>query len=66
MTLLARLYGPITSLSQAKAEATAAVVSFERIFEVLHLFPAIADTPGAGDLPADAASIQFDFGSDAP
>ncbi|MDX3132617.1 ABC transporter ATP-binding protein [Streptomyces europaeiscabiei] len=60
VTLLARLYGPITSLSQAKAEVTAAVVSFERIFEVLDLVPAVADTPGAGELPADAASIQFD------
>ncbi|URM89885.1 ABC transporter ATP-binding protein/permease [Streptomyces sp. MRC013] len=60
VTLLARLYGPITSLSQAKAEVTAAVVSFERIFEVLDLVPAVADSPGARELPADASSIRFD------
>ncbi|MFE2938359.1 ABC transporter ATP-binding protein [Streptomyces sp. NPDC059255] len=60
VTLLARLYGPITSLSQAKAEVTAAVVSFERVFEVLDLVPMVADAPGAEELPADAASIQLD------
>ncbi|MDX3522126.1 ABC transporter ATP-binding protein [Streptomyces scabiei] len=60
VTLLARLYGPITSLSQAKAEVTAAVVSFERIFEVLDLVPGIAEAPGARPLPADAATVEFD------
>ncbi|MEV0373618.1 ABC transporter ATP-binding protein [Streptomyces sp. NPDC050636] len=60
VTLMARLYGPITSLSQARAEVTAAVVSFERIFEVLDLVPDIQDSPTAMALPPEAASITFE------
>ncbi|GAB7031998.1 ABC transporter ATP-binding protein [Streptomyces platensis subsp. malvinus] len=60
VTLMARLYGPITSLSEARAEVTAAVVSFERIFEVLDLVPDILDRPEAEALPPDAASITFE------
>ncbi|MYT30900.1 MULTISPECIES: ABC transporter ATP-binding protein [unclassified Streptomyces] len=60
VTLMARLYGPITSLSQARAEVTAAVVSFERIFEVLDLVPDVHDSPTAVALPPEAASITFE------
>ncbi|MFJ5799563.1 ABC transporter ATP-binding protein [Streptomyces decoyicus] len=60
VTLLARLYGPITSLSQARAEVTAALVSFERVFEVLDLVPDIQDGPEAMELSAHAASITFE------
>ncbi|MGA4947166.1 ABC transporter ATP-binding protein [Streptomyces lydicamycinicus] len=60
VTLLARLYGPITSLAQARADVTAAVVSFERIFEVLDLEPPVQDAPDARDLPADASSVDFE------
>ncbi|MER6307786.1 ABC transporter ATP-binding protein [Streptomyces sp. NPDC001657] len=60
VTLMARLYGPITSLSEARAEVTAAVVSFERIFEVLDLVPDIRDSPTAVVLPSEAASITFE------
>ncbi|MER5372444.1 ABC transporter ATP-binding protein [Streptomyces sp. NPDC002553] len=60
VTLLARLYGPITSLSQARAEIAAALVSFERIFEVLDLVPSVTDSPGAGDLPPTGASIELE------
>ncbi|MEW1660233.1 ABC transporter ATP-binding protein [Streptomyces sp. NPDC093707] len=60
VTLMARLYGPITSLSSTRAEVTAAVVSFERIFEVLDLVPDIQDIPTAVALPPDSASIAFE------
>ncbi|MFD8326207.1 ABC transporter ATP-binding protein [Streptomyces lydicus] len=60
VTLLARLYGPITSLSQARAEVTAALVSFERVFEVLDLVPDVQDSPRAVELPAHAASVTFE------
>ncbi|MFF4601714.1 ABC transporter ATP-binding protein [Streptomyces sp. NPDC001339] len=60
VTLLARLYGPITSLAQARADVTAAVVSFERIFEVLDLDPPVQDAPSARDLPPDASSVDFE------
>ncbi|QHC21368.1 ABC transporter ATP-binding protein [Streptomyces sp. GS7] len=60
ITLMARLYGPITSLSQSRSEVTAAVVSFERIFEVLDLPPDVQDSPTAVALPPDAASITFE------
>ncbi|WP_344031556.1 ABC transporter ATP-binding protein [Streptomyces luteireticuli] len=60
VTLLARLYGPITSLAQARADVTAAVVSFERIFEVLDLEPPVQDAPNARVLPADASSVTFE------
>ncbi|MFE3886818.1 ABC transporter ATP-binding protein [Streptomyces lydicus] len=60
VTLMARLYGPITSLSQARADVTAAVVSFERIFEVLDLVPDIRNSPTAVELPPEGTSITFE------
>ena len=53
--LLARLYGPITSLSNVQVNVMTALVSFDRVFEVLDLKPLIAERPGAVPLPAPAA-----------
>ena len=57
---LARLYGPLTALSNVRVDVMTALVSFERVFEVLDLPPAIADKPGAVRLPRTAATIEFD------
>ncbi len=58
--LLTRLYGPLTSLSNARVDVMSALVSFDRVFEVLDLEPMIADAPGARELPADARTVEFD------
>jgi ATP-binding cassette subfamily B protein len=50
-TLLARVYGPITSLSSVQVNVMTALVSFDRVFEVLDLKPLIAEKPGAATLP---------------
>ncbi len=50
-TLLTRLYGPITSLSNVQVNVMTALVSFDRVFEVLDLEPLIAERPGATVLP---------------
>jgi len=57
--LLARLYGPITSLSNIRVNIMSALVSFERVFEVLDLPPAIAERPGAAELPKGTARVEF-------
>ncbi|MGH3301979.1 MAG: ABC transporter ATP-binding protein [Streptosporangiaceae bacterium] len=51
-TLLSRLYGPITSLSNVQVNVMTALVSFDRVFEVLDLKPLIDEKPGAAQLPA--------------
>ncbi|MBV9095853.1 MAG: ABC transporter ATP-binding protein [Streptosporangiaceae bacterium] len=51
-TLLGRVYGPITSLSNVQINVMTALVSFDRVFEVLDLKPLVADRPGAAALPA--------------
>jgi len=53
--LLTRLYGPITSLSNVQVNVMTALVSFDRVFEVLDLEPLIADSPDAVPLPAAEA-----------
>jgi ATP-binding cassette, subfamily B, bacterial len=55
-TLLGRVYGPITSLSNVQISVMTALVSFDRVFEVLDLKPLIADKPGAVTLPRSAPS----------
>jgi ATP-binding cassette subfamily B protein len=57
--LLSRLYGPLTALSNVRVDVMSALVSFERVFEVLDLPPMIADRPGAVALPAGARTVQF-------
>ncbi len=54
-TLLGRVYGPITSLSNVQISVMTALVSFDRVFEVLDLRPLIADKPDAVPLPRSAA-----------
>jgi ATP-binding cassette subfamily C protein len=58
--LLTRLYSPLTALANAHIEIASALVSFERVFEVLDLVPLIEEKPGAVDLPAEAVSVVFD------
>ena len=60
VALLGRLYGPLTALSNVRVDVMTALVSFERVFEVLDLEPMITDAPGAVALPADAASVEFE------
>ncbi len=57
--LLTRLYGPLTALSNARVDIMSALVSFDRVFEVLDLPPMIADAPDATDLPPGASSVEF-------
>jgi len=56
--LLTRLYGPITALSNARVDVMSALVSFERVFEVLDLAPSIAEKPNAVDV-SKSATIEF-------
>ena len=58
--LLGRLYGPLTALSNVQVDVMTALVSFDRVFEVLDLQPLVADRPGAVELPNDAASVELD------
>jgi ATP-binding cassette, subfamily B, bacterial len=53
--LLGRLYGPITSLSNVQVDVMTALVSFDRVFEVLDLKPLIAERPDAVPLARAAA-----------
>jgi ATP-binding cassette, subfamily B, bacterial len=58
--LLTRLYGPLTALSNARVDVMSALVSFDRVFEILDLQPMITDAPDAVELSSDARSIEFD------
>ena len=58
--LLTRLYGPLTSLSNARVDIMSALVSFDRVFEVLDLPPMVDDAPDAAVLTDTPASIEFD------
>ncbi|WP_240341486.1 ABC transporter ATP-binding protein [Dietzia sp. Alg238-R159] len=58
--LLTRLYGPLTSLANAPMDIVTAIVSFERVFEVLDLEPLISDAPDAVAIPEGPATIEFD------
>ncbi|MBA2553815.1 MAG: ABC transporter ATP-binding protein [Geodermatophilaceae bacterium] len=58
--LLSRLYGPLTALSNVRVDVMSAMVSFERVFEVLDLPPKITEKADAVDLPAGARTIEFD------
>ncbi len=57
--LLARLYGPLTALSNVRVDVMTALVAFERVFEILDLPPKIKDKPDAIDLPPGPLSIEF-------
>ena len=58
--LLTRLYAPLTALASARVEVMSALVSFERVFEILDLKPLIADKPGARQVPDGPVSVEFD------
>ncbi|WP_138732611.1 ABC transporter ATP-binding protein [Modestobacter excelsi] len=58
--LLSRLYGPLTALANVRVDVMSALVSFDRVFEVLDLRPMIAEAPDAVPVPADDRSIEFD------
>ncbi|MFL6088252.1 MAG: ABC transporter ATP-binding protein [Mycobacterium sp.] len=58
--LLTRLYAPLTALANAHVEIASALVSFERVFEVLDLEPLIQERPGAVDVPDGPVSVEFD------
>ncbi|BCJ40977.1 ABC transporter ATP-binding protein [Actinoplanes ianthinogenes] len=58
--LLTRLYAPLTSLASARVEVMSALVSFERVFEVLDLKPLIEEKPDARAVPDGPVSVEFD------
>ncbi|MDP9393897.1 MAG: ABC transporter ATP-binding protein/permease [Actinomycetota bacterium] len=57
---LTRLYGPLTALSNVRVDVMTALVSFERVFEVLDLEPMVTEKAGAVALPRGPASVEFD------
>jgi ABC-type multidrug transport system fused ATPase/permease subunit len=57
--LLTRLYAPLTSLASARVEVMSALVSFERVFEVLDLRPLIEEKPAPSIVPAGPVSVEF-------
>jgi ATP-binding cassette subfamily B protein len=57
---LNRLYAPLTALSNVQVDIMTALVSFDRVFEVLDLKPMVADKPGAVPIPEGLATIEFD------
>ncbi len=57
--LLTRLYSPLTALASARLEVMTALVSFERVFEILDLKPLITDKPDAGVVPPGPVSVEF-------
>jgi len=59
--LIARLYGPITALSNVQVDVMTALVSFDRVFEVLDLKPLITDAPDAVPLEAGSSAPAIDF-----
>ena len=58
--LLTRLYAPLTALASARVEVMSALVSFERVFEVLDLEPLVAEPEQPRPLPDGPVSVEFD------
>ena len=58
--LLTRLYAPLTALANARVEIATALVSFERVFEVLDLVPLIRERPDASTVPDGPVTVEFD------
>ncbi len=59
-TLLVQLYGPLSAMSNARVEFATALVSFERVFEVLDLRQEIVERPGATDIRPVGGTVEFD------
>ncbi len=57
---LTRLYGPLTQLSNLQIDVVTALVSFERLFEVLDIVPMIQEDPDARAIPRGAVSIELE------
>ena len=57
--LLARLYGPLTALSNIRIDVMTALVSFERVFEVLDLAPMVTSKPDAKSLTTAMPRVEF-------
>ncbi|MGB4441370.1 MAG: ABC transporter ATP-binding protein [Coriobacteriia bacterium] len=57
---LNRLYGPLTSLSNMQVDVMTALVSFERVFEVLDLPTQVPEKPDAVAIPRGPARVEFD------
>ena len=57
---LTRLYGPLTALSNVQIDVMTALVSFDRVFEVLDLAPMIDEKPDAVDIPPGPARVEFE------
>ncbi len=58
--LLTRLYSPLTALASARVDIMSALVSFERVFEILDLKPLIEEAPDAVQVPAGPVAVEFD------
>ncbi|MFD9333354.1 ABC transporter ATP-binding protein [Streptomyces sp. NPDC060028] len=58
--LLTRLYAPLTALAGARVEVMSAMVSFERVFEILDLKPLISQKPDARRVPDGPVAVEFD------
>ncbi|SDJ47067.1 ABC-type multidrug transport system, ATPase and permease component [Nonomuraea jiangxiensis] len=58
--LLTRLYAPLTALASARVDVMSAIVSFERVFEVLDLKPLIQERPDAREVPEGPVAVEFD------
>jgi ATP-binding cassette subfamily B protein len=58
--LLSRLYGPLTALSNVNVDVMTALVSFDRVFEVLDLAPLIAESPDAVEIERGPVAVEFD------
>ena len=59
-TLLARLYGPLVALATVRVDVMGALVSFERVFEVLDLEPMVQEKANAQSLRTRTPAIEFD------
>jgi len=59
VALLSQLYGPLTALSNVRVDVMTALVSFERVFEVLDLQPLVQQSPNAVSAPSGPLSIEF-------
>lgn len=57
--LLTRLYAPLTALANARVDIMSALVSFDRVFEILDLKPLIAEKPATVALPKGPLSVEF-------
>lgn len=57
--LLARLYGPLTALSNVRVDVMTALVSFERVFEVLDLIPMVRSKVDAKPVDSGPLSVEF-------